>query len=193
MSKRTEQSNQRIRRQLLRGGVGAPVLLTIGSGPVLAGTGTGKAYTASAYCSAKVNASATTRGQCAATGWKPSTWCTTNTNNWPNGCKSTVNYHGSTVSKQFNGSYCGAKTHKQVMQAFTGGTASGTKDKLACYLSAAMANYHSGKVHSSILDPTSIRAIWDACSAGGYWTPAGTQLKWDTATVCAWIESHWTA
>jgi hypothetical protein len=179
------------RRLLLRGGLGAaPLVLSMASGPVIAG----QAYTASAKASAPL--SGTTRGLYTCNGKSPQSWCTKSGGQyvgWP--CNAgTTQYHGST-SYQVWGTQCGTKLHKEVMNTYCGMNGY-TKDttalnKLAAHCAASVLNVNSNTVDARVLDKPKIQAIWDSCNATGTWSPTAG-VNWTVDDVCNWMATTWT-
>lgn len=181
------------RRLLLRGGLGAaPVVLSMASGPVIAG----QAYTASTKASAPL--SGATRGQYACNGKSPKTWCTKSGGKyvgWPAACTPGVTkYHGS-GSCQVAGSQCSPKTHTTIINTYCGinGAASDTTalNKLAAHCSASLLNCAQGLVPAQILTKNQIQVIWDSCMTTGTWSPT-TGVHWTVNDVCNWMATTWT-
>lgn len=183
------------RRRLLRGGLGAaPVLLTLGSGPVIAG----QAYTASAKASAPL--SGTPRGQYSCNGKSPTTWCTKVYGqyvNWPSTCTpGSTPYHGS-GNCQVSGSQCSPKTHTTIMNSYCGlnGVTKDTSslNKLAAHCSASLLNVEKGLIDTHVLTKAKIQEIWNACAANGgtgTWSPM-SGVTWTVNDVCNWMATTW--
>lgn len=183
------------RRRLLRGGVGiAPVLMSVASGPVIAG----QAFTASARASAPL--SGAVRGQYTCTGRSPVSWCTKSSGNyvnWPSTCvPGTTTYHGS-GNCQVAGSQCNPKTHTKIMNSYCGmnGEASDTTslNKLAAHCAASLLNVEKGYIDARVLDKAKIQAIWNACAVNGgtgTWAPVAG-VTWTVTDVCNWMATTW--
>ena len=184
-----------VRRRLLRGGLGAaPVLLSIGSGPVIAGT----AYTASAKASAPL--SGTPRGQYDCYGKSPTTWCTKVNNsyvNWPSTCiPGSTTFHGGGAC-QVAGSQCSPKTHTTIMNSYCGlnGVAKDSTNltKLAAHCSASLLNVEKKLVDQRVLSKAKIQEIWNACAVNGgtgTWSPV-SGVTWTVTQVCNWMATTW--
>lgn len=185
------------RRRLLRrglGGVAPAVILSVGSGPVIAG----QAFTASAKASAPL--SGTTRGQFTTNGKSPASWCTKvygHYVNWPSSCTPGLTpYHGS-GNCQVTGSQCSPKTHTTIMNSYCGlnGVALDTTplNKLAAHCAASLLNVEKGYIDARVLDKAKIQAIWTACAANGgtgTWSPM-SGVTWTVNDVCNWMATTW--
>jgi hypothetical protein len=225
------------RRRLLRASLGAaPVLLTVSSGPSIAGN---KVQSYSAKCSAAT--SAPTRGTGDCNGRKHSTWCSdacdsTKNNSYKSACKTggyswpcaPTTLHRGSGSPQVRNTctelWSPTADHYQVMNRYCA-RSSATVDKywdcvenpskqsafwkrqnpsppgpstslpilkLAAHCSAALLNCESGRVPPEVCDQDTIRSAWEACKAGGTWTPPSPncqQVRWTIDEVCNWFNS----
>jgi len=171
------------RRRILRAGVGtAPVLLTLMSRPVLgiecmAGSAMGSTLHASH--SAQI---ATCSGLTVAA------WI--NSNSWPDPYKKTAKngahgwdatkYHCTTTG--FNGTTFSGNVMLDVMNLADDG---GTKS-LGRYCAAALLNARSGR--TPVLSETTVRGMWNAFLAQGYYEPTAG-VRWGAAQIVAYIKT----
>lgn len=186
-----------LRRKLLRGGLSAaPVVMTLGSGPVLAG----KVKTASTTASTPL--SGTSSAQYTCNGRSPTSWCTKQYNKyvgWPSSCvPGTTTYHGS-YRVQVRGSQCGTKKHTDIMNSYCGLNGyewrrdTGSLNKLAAHCAASLLNVEVGLIDERVLTKDKIQEIWDACSVGngtGSWQPI-PGVYWSANDVCNWMATTW--
>ncbi|HSW06820.1 hypothetical protein [Aquabacterium sp.] len=205
-------ARKQTRRRLLRKSLGtAPVLLSISSGPAIAGN---LVKTASAKCSAST--SAPTRGQYSCDGKSHVRWsndacdstknnggqpaCKTSGHGWP--CVPTTKHVGSyspQVRSSCGESWSTTADHYQVMNrhcARAGTTvdkywskqelqnnpsSSAQRLKLAAHCSAALLSCEAGLIPAQVCNQDKIREIWEACKSG-----SGTWTPPGSSCTLAW-------
>jgi hypothetical protein len=170
------------RRRLLRIGAGtAPVVLTLLSRPVLGAqclttSAIGSTITSLTH-QASVCSGLTVSSWIASTSW-PDPYKKT-TKNGINGWDATF-YHCLTTG--LNGTTFTGKTMLNVMNL----TDDGSVRSLGRYIAAALLNARSGR--TPVLSETTVRGMWNAYLAAGYYEPTAG-VHWGPSQMVAYIQS----
>lgn len=178
------------RRRLLRGGLGAaPVLMVSAPRSVMAGV---SCNTASALATSFAPSGLVANvPQCS--GRLPGYWSSCSLTVWPGTC-----LVSSSQTKKFDdifGSTNGYGSSKRLVDVLAQSEAI-PKDKLAKYIVAALLNVRKTLTPPVVMSEATVRAIWDACRGGGYYTPTAGIMWYADYSVpassggcVAWLKS----
>jgi hypothetical protein len=174
------------RRRIIKGGIAAPVLMTLVSRRALGGTGNLTCKTASGFMSAN----ASLHGKpTICTGRTPDYWKQTQYSNaWTSpyqpgsktgGYSATLFHSTSTGFRSGRFGSMGDRTLLQVLSTSGGGV-----NSLARHISAALLN--SAASMTPVLNQTQVRTIWNDYVQKGYFEPTAG-VKWDAAQIITYL------
>ena len=187
---KTGRANLLARRRLLRGGLSAaPVLMAAAPRSVMAGTV--DCRTGSAFTSVNPSGAAANTSQCL--GHLPEYWGSCSLSYWPDSCKK--NASQTLTFDEVFGSTNSFQGNPKLLDVL-GFAESNPKSKLGKYVVASLLNVRKNLTPTVVMSEATVKAIWNACSSGGFYEPtAGVQWYSDYSVPAgsggcvAWLKS----